>query len=119
MTMHRSLAVILGFIFLIVGVLGFFSAFSPGGKLLNIFAVNLEHNVVHLASGILAVLSGLTSRFAARAFFVIFGLVYAVVAVMGFMMGEGMLFNMIAINTADNYLHAVIAAFCLIIGFVK
>jgi hypothetical protein len=33
------------------------------------------------------------------------------------MQGPGMLFDMIAINTADNWLHAGVATFSLAVGF--
>ncbi len=55
--MLKNVAMIVGIIFLAVGVLGFVPALAPDGKLLAIFAVNAAHNVVHLLVGILGILS--------------------------------------------------------------
>jgi uncharacterized membrane protein len=49
--------------------------------------------------------------------FQIFGLVYAVVAVMGFVVGDGMIFNLIANNQNDTWLHVALAVVMLAIGF--
>jgi uncharacterized membrane protein len=49
--------------------------------------------------------------------FQIFGLVYAVVAVMGFLVGDGMIFNLIANNQNDTWLHVALAVVMLAIGF--
>jgi len=50
-------------------------------------------------------------------FFKIFGVVYALVAVLGFFSGEQPLLGIIAHNAADMWLHAVIALVTLWIGF--
>lgn len=115
--MLRTLAIIFGAIFVAIGILGFIPAYVTDGKLFNIFLVNLEHNIAHLATGVIAILCGLSSGFASKMFFIIFGVVYAFLAVLGFMQGEGMLLDMIAINTADNFLNAGIAIISLLIGF--
>ena len=56
----KRIAVIFGIVFVIVGVLGWVPAANPGGKLLGIFDVNAAHNVVHLATGVLAIIVGCT-----------------------------------------------------------
>lgn len=114
--MLRTLAILFGIVFVIAGVLGFIPSFVTSGKLFDIFRVNFEHNIVHLASGILAILCGLSGGFASKVFFIIFGIVYALLALFGFMQGEGKLFEMISINMADNYLHAGVAITSLLIG---
>jgi hypothetical protein len=50
-------------------------------------------------------------------FFKVFGVVYALVAVLGFVSGDQPLLGLIAHNTADLWLHVVIAAVSLWIGF--
>ncbi|HEY4832722.1 MAG TPA: DUF4383 domain-containing protein [Waddliaceae bacterium] len=116
--MLRTLAIIFGLILAALGIIGFIPTYVTDGKLFNIFLVNLEGNVVHLASGIIAILCGLSSGFASKMFFIIFGVIYGFLAFLGFMQGhEGMLFDMIAVNMADNWLHAGIAAVSLLIGF--
>jgi hypothetical protein len=69
-----------------------FSALCPGvtnnEMLLGIFHVNLAHNIVHLASGIVFLLCGMAGAGASSTFFKIFGVVYALVAVLGFIKGR-------------------------------
>ena len=114
--MLRTLATIFGLVLIAFGVLGFLPELTPEGKLLGIFMVNPVHNVIHLVSGGVALFCGLSSTFASKVYFIAFGIVYAAVAVLGFMLGEGMLFDLIAINTADNWLHTVIAVVSLYFG---
>lgn len=115
--MLKTLAIIFGLVFLAIGILGFFPDFTPNGKLLGIFSVNNEHNIVHLVSGVVALICGLNSNYASKVYFIIFGLIYGAVAVLGFMHGDEKLFGLIAINAADNWLHAGIAVVSLYIGF--
>jgi len=115
--MLRILAILFGVFFVIAGILGFIPDFTPQGKLLGIFAINPLHNIIHIATGILALLSGLSSSSASKFFFIFFGLAYAVVAGFGFYYGEGILFNTMPLNIADNLLNAGIAIVSLYIGF--
>ena len=116
--MVKTAAVLFGVVFLLVGILGFVPAVTKDQMLLGIFHVNAAHNVVHLLSGAIALFAGMTSAGAARVYFRVFGVVYGLVAVMGFMMGDGMLLGLISNNTADTWLHVVIAATSLLLGFM-
>ena len=66
----------------------------------------------------MALFAGMTSAGAARWYFRIFGLVYGLVAVMGFFVGDGMLLGLITNNAADTWLHVGIAAVSLLLGFM-
>ena len=116
--MVKSAAVLFGIVFLLVGILGFVPAVTKDEMLLGIFHVNAAHNVVHLLSGAVALFAGMTSLGAARIYFRIFGLVYGLVAVMGFFVGDGMLLGLISNNAAVTWLHVVIAAVSLLLGFM-
>ena len=85
--------------------------------LLGIFMVNKAHSIVHIASGVVFLLASMAGAGAASLWFKIFGLVYAVVAVLGFMNPNGMLLGMISNNPADTWLHVVLSAAMLLIGF--
>jgi hypothetical protein len=85
--------------------------------LLGIFMVNTVHSIVHIASGAVFLIASMSGAGAARLWFQIFGLIYAVVAIMGFVVGNGMIFNLISNNTADTWLHVVLAVVMLLIGF--
>jgi Domain of unknown function (DUF4383) len=114
--MLKILAILFGLVLIVIGILGFLPDFTPGGKLFGYFLVNPLHNILHLLTGIVALVCGLTSGLASKVFFICFGLIYAAIAVLGFMMGQGQLFDLIAINQADNYLHAGIAILSLYFG---
>lgn len=113
----KQIAIIFGIVFVIVGVLGWVPAASPGGKLLGLFDVNDAHNLVHLATGVVAIIVGAVSEKASRLFFQIFGVVYACVALLGFFSGDKPLLGIVANNALDSWLHVVIAVVALYLGF--
>jgi hypothetical protein len=113
----KKIAVVFGVIFVIVGVLGWVPVLNPGGKLLGLFDVNTAHNLVHLATGIIAILVGMASDKASKTFFQVFGVIYALVAVLGFYSGDQPLLGIVANNSADAVLHVVIAVITLYLGF--
>jgi len=115
--MLKKIAVAFGIIFVVAGVLGFIPAFVTDGRLLSLFAVNNLHNLVHLVTGILAIVVGVMSEAASRMFFRIFGVVYAFVAALGLYSGNEPVLGLIANNTADVALHALIAVVALYLGF--
>ncbi len=115
--MTKSLALVFGFVFLLIGVLGFVPVITTDHMLLGIFHVNPAHNVVHLLSGAIALWAGFTSFRASKNYFRIFGIVYGLVAVLGFMVGDGLLLGLISNNTADTWLHVVISLVSLVVGF--
>jgi hypothetical protein len=122
--MAKTFGMLFGIVFLVVGILGFVPGISPPDAngmpmLLHIFMVNTVHSVIHIASGAIFLFASMAGAGAARLWFKIFGLVYAVVAVMGFVVGNGMIFNLISNNTNDTWLHVVLAAAMLLIGFAS
>lgn len=116
--MLKTIAVIFGIVMLAVGVLGFVPMFTPGGYLLGLFHVNTAHNIVHLLTGLVALLCGLNSSYASRLFFQVFGVVYGLVAILGFFYQDQHIFGLIANNVHDIWLHAVISLVALYLGFV-
>lgn len=116
--MLKTLAIIFGLVFVLVGVLGFVPAVAPHGMLLGIFHVNALHNIVHLATGAVALWVALQKPEALRLFFQIFGCIYAAVTVLGFIYGERDILGILANNSADNWLHLVISAISLYLGFL-
>jgi hypothetical protein len=114
----KTAAIVLGVLMLIAGIAGFVPQLCPNGMLFGIFAVNGIHNVIHIATGLAAIAMGMAGPLQARRFFQIFGVVYALVAVLGFFHGgDQPLLGFIAHNTADTWLHVGIAAFSLFMGF--
>ena len=113
----KTLAIVFGIVLLVVGVLGFVPDLAPDEMLFGIFHVNLAHNAVHLLSGAIGLLCGMASTRASRLYFRIFGVIYGLVAVLGFVQGEGNLLGLISNNMADTWLHVVIAGASLALGF--
>jgi hypothetical protein len=107
----KPLCLVLGVVFLAIGALGFVMP-SP---LLGIFETDPMHNIVHLLSGVLALGAGFMGGVAPRMYLLVFGAVYALVAVLGFVMPSPLL-GLISVNMADNFLHIAIAAACLVVG---
>jgi hypothetical protein len=116
--MIKAVANLFGIIFLIVGILGFIPGITHDGHLLGIFHVNAAHNIVHIFSGVAALAAAAVSVRAAQNYFRIFGLIYGLVAVLGFFAGNQPVLGIIANNTADNWLHVAIALVALAVGFV-
>lgn len=115
--MNQNLARIFGYVFVAVGVLGFVPGItSSAGNLLGIFQVDTLHNIVHLLTGVLALVVARGSGEGTRLYFQVFGVVYAIVTVLGFVGGSVLGMQM---NGADNVLHLVIAVVALYAGFGK
>ena len=108
----KPLTWVLGVVLTLVGVAGFF---VDGGMLLY-FEVDPIHNVIHILSGVLAIGAVSMSEAYAALYLKVFGAVYALVAVLGFVMG-GDILGIFMVNMADNYLHAAIALVSLVVGF--
>lgn len=107
--MATKFAKILGIIFIILGVVGFFMPME------NIFDLTLAHNIVHLLSGIIAlVVSGSEAKSAMYA--KIFGIVYLLVAVLGLFVSE---VAGLVLLPADNVLHFIIAFASIYAGFAS
>lgn len=85
-----------------------FKGDEVNGDLLLGLEVNGWHNVVHAASGVVLLLAA-AKRTAARSVALAFGVVYAAVAVLGFIDEKNVL-DVVAVNPADNFLHVGIAA---------
>lgn len=106
--LNRTIALLFGYVFLAVGVLGF--AFQPT---LFAFGVNPLHNVVHLASG-LALLAGayVAGGVHAKTVNTVLGAVYLLVALLGFVT-PGLTAALLhsdadAFPFADAILHAIL-----------
>ena len=118
-------ALVVGAVLLLVGLVGFLvnASFATGSaaqhdSLLG-FDINGWHNVVHLASGLL-LLSVAGRAGLARTVVLAFGAVYALVTILGFIVGDGgTLLGLIPINTADNLLHLALAASALAAAFAS
>lgn len=116
--MLKRMARIFGYTFVVVGILGFIPGITTDeGRLLGIFQVDAMHNIVHILSGVVALLAAYKSQHAARMYFKVFGVVYGLVAILGIFHGNQPLFGLMAHNGADVVLHFLIAGVALYLGF--
>lgn len=111
--MLRLLAIILGIIFMIFGVLGFMPEFYSDGKFLGLFANSSINNIFHLGVGTVGLMSGVRGGTAPFYFFIGAGVVYGIVAILGFYDSSMMFFKFLATSSFNNWLYAGIAALSL------
>ncbi|MEK7590682.1 MAG: DUF4383 domain-containing protein [Patescibacteria group bacterium] len=110
--MATLLSWVLGAVLTLVGVAGFVME-SP---LLGLFAVDPVHNIIHILSGLVGLFAASKGEGYARQYLIVFGVIYAVVAVLGFVM-DGNILGLLMVNMEDNYLHGVIALASLGVAF--
>jgi len=115
--MLKAFAVILGVLFLLGGVLGFIPDTSPEGKLFGYFLTNWVLNLIYIVTGIIFIWVGTASARASKFFFQIFGVIYAILTILGFFHLHEPIFTVIANNFADVWLHLLMAVILLWIGF--
>jgi|SRR5215472_12210808 len=118
--MAKTIAMIFGAIYLIVGVVGFFPgigsglSITPPGTLFGIMQINGLHNLVHIIIGAM----GLTANTQARAvmFCRLWGIILLILGVAGFITPN--LFGYLPIGGYDTYIHIASAVVLLFGGFV-
>lgn len=118
--MAKTFVTVLGVVFVLAGVAGFIDPLSPDGEVFGLFFVGEPgtlHNLIHLLSGVVALAAVSTGEAAARMYAQVFGVVYALVTILGFIVGEGEILGIVPVNQADNVLHLAIAAGLLYFGF--
>jgi hypothetical protein len=125
----RLVAGAYGLVFLIVGILGFvpgvtthygdlsFAGHLSEAKLVGIFQVSVLHNLIHLAYGIVGLAVAPRPRPAAL-YLLVGGVVYAVVWLYGLVVEHDSDANVVPLNSADNWLHLVLALTMIGLGVV-
>ncbi len=99
---EKKYAVIFGVLFLLIGIVGFIPLFTPDGLLLKLFTASAPHNVVHIFTGIVALLASM-SAYWSRMFFKIFGIIYLFLAALAVLFAGDLVF--MHLNMADNIFH--------------
>lgn len=118
-TANRIVALIIGVVFTIIGILGFFvsSSMTPGSLLG--FDVDLVHNLVHLVTGLVALLAVYAGW--PRRFNQVFGVIYLIIGILGLFYPalyiDGRLLGIMHVNAADHILHLVVGIIAAGFGF--
>ena len=122
-------ALVVGAVFLLVGVLGFipgittnfdsmtFAGHQSEAMLLGVFQVSVLHNIVHLLFGVAGLAMARTVA-GARNFLIYGGVIYAVLWLYGLLIDQSSAANFVPVNTADNWLHLVLAVGMIALGFL-
>jgi hypothetical protein len=118
----KNIALLLGFVFIAVGALGFIDNPIIGESPDAIFHADRFHNLVHIGSGVLFVLIALAATSMVKGFMVLFGLVYLALGVIGYLNfgkeGMGKVLGILHVNAADNYLHIGLGLVILLAGMM-
>ena len=126
-TAVQTAALVVGVVFLVVGILGFipgittnyarmaFAGHMSSALLLGLFQVSILHNIVHLLFGIAGLAMARTAT-GARNFLIVGGAVYLVLWLYGLLIDHDIPANFVPLNTADNWLHLLLAIGMIALG---
>lgn len=120
--MLKKASLVFGIVFVLIGILGFVPAATTAAPmewhrlLLWVFEINTWHNIIHLASWIVALLCCCNVLYAKR-YLQIFGIVYWLVAILWMVDMNWPLLWIVAHNMADLWLHIVITVTSLYLWF--
>lgn len=128
-TTVQKAALVVGIVFLLVGVLGFipgittnydtlsFASHHSDARLLGLFQVSVLHNIVHLLFGVAGLAFSRTVR-GARSYLVVGGAIYLVLFVYGLLVPQDSAANFVPLNGADDVLHLLLAIGMIALGTV-
>lgn len=112
----QKAAMVIGVIFLLVGILGFvpgittnydqlgFAGHESEAYLLGVFQVSALHNIVHLLFGIAGIAMARTHSGAFN-YLLWGGIIYLVLFIYGLIVSPDSAANFVPLNSADNWLH--------------
>lgn len=115
----QKAALVVGVVFLIVGILGFipgvttnydqlsFASHHSEAMLLGVFQVSMLHNIVHLLFGIGGIALARTQS-SAKNYLLWGGVIYLLLWIYGLIIDHDSTANFIPLNNADNWLHLVL-----------
>jgi Domain of unknown function (DUF4383) len=118
-TLAQNLALLLGVVFLVVGILGFipgittnyddlsFAGKDSDAELLGIFQVSVLHNIAHLLFGVGILLA--RTHEGARTYLLGGSIIYPALFIYGLFVGGDDDANFIPMNGADDVLHLALA----------
>lgn len=115
--MAKTLAMVFGVVFVLVGLLGFVPNPIVGPNAL--FHTDMMHDLVHLLFGLILLIVAFSASAASALWLKILGVVYLVLAVLGFLLipQGGSLLGLVEANSADHWLHIILGIVLVVAGF--
>ncbi len=112
--MAKTYSLVVGVVLLLVGIVGFVK--SEEGLLGLQFS--LVHNLIHALSGVIGIWAGMSKTTGnAKKFAQIFGVVYTLVALVGFVGQPAFVTEMLNLNTPYNVIHLAVGLLGILAGF--
>lgn len=129
----QRFALIIGIVYLTIGILGFIPAIvsqsgamppsieklgvvSGFGYLMGLFPVNTPHNIIHLVTGLLGIVASIALD-SSRLFSGQLGIYYTTLAVLGLVPVANTFFGLFPLYGADIFLHGLTGALGIYFGF--
>ncbi|CAM4011166.1 DUF4383 domain-containing protein [Smaragdicoccus niigatensis] len=118
-----------GALFVMVGFAGFIPGVTTGygsltwmgmdsqARLLGLFQVSILHNLVHIAFGVVGILLARRAR-TARLYLLVGGAIYLLLFLYGVLIDPLTDANFVPVNSADNWLHAVLGVAMVALGLM-
>ena len=128
-TAIQKTALIVGIVFLIVGIAGFIPGIThpmeemdaagadSQAMLFGVFQVSILHNIVHLLFGVAGVAVAARAR-ASRQYLIWGGVVYLLLFIFGLFAVNAPDANFVPVNSADNWLHLVLGIGMIALGLL-
>lgn len=108
--MDKTFAKVVGIVFLLLGILGFFIEHLAG-----FIHFDLVHNIIHLAIGVWGIWAASTAA-NSQTFARLVGTIYLLLGVLGFFVPG--LFGIMHLENSENLLHLIVGVIGTYIGFV-
>ena len=123
-----TMALVFGVVFILAGAAGFFASPPPPdappltiehghGLALGLFPVNTLHNLVHLIFGVLGIAASQGAVMAARQYFQLVAVSYALLVILGLLPATQTLFGLTPLWGNDVWLHLLLAGAAGYFGF--
>lgn len=109
--MSKTLSIILGIVFVLVAILGFVDTGLVGSE--GTFTTNPLHDIIHLVVGLIFLGVGIWNPAKAGATMKAIGVIYIILAILGWV---GAL-SFLMVNSADNWLHLVLGVVIAVLGW--
>lgn len=110
------MALVFGIIFVLAGLLGFVNNPLIGAN--GLFMTNGAYNIVMIILGVILLVASRGGQGKSASWLKIIGVLFIIIAVLGFLMHGPMLLGVLAINSMDNWL-ALVLGVILIIGGMR